>query len=85
MERYRKLIWTVLVAIGALLGNLALANNTGNDGITLNEALMAASVFLGPFVTLVAPANALTMEQLKQQAQDNGLFLSKISNSQRVS
>lgn len=65
------------MAVVALLGNLALANNTGDDGITLNEWLMAFSVFLGPFVTLVAPANELTMKQLRDQAEKNGYYLTK--------
>jgi hypothetical protein len=54
--RYNKFWYTLLAAVVVFLGALHLALNEDNL-ITTQEWIMALSTFLGPFVTLLAPAN----------------------------
>lgn len=56
LTRYNKFFYTLLAAIVVFLGALHLALNEDNV-ISTQEWLMAVSTFLGPFVTLLAPAN----------------------------
>ena len=57
LSKYNKFWYALLSAIIAAAGSLSLGAST-DGGISIQEWLMSLTLFISPFVVLVAPKNA---------------------------